>query len=689
MIIKIKQKIYSNNFFLGICCFTIMIVPVILVNYIYLIIKELFNAFRNSKSIKLPLFFTFDFKSLWILYLITAGLSLITCLIFLYNMNKNYKKIHDNEKGSRRWTTIDEIKTQYKEIPDREEEYPGNGGFLISHIGDKAYIDDSPVNNLIIGITRSGKTQRNVIPQVDIYSRAEIQPSIIINDPKLEVARYTAEALSERGYDINIFNLIEPENGMGYNPFAIIVEEYKNGDYGKAQLLTRTFSFMLFHDEEAKDKAWQEWAIGLSNAVILAHIVDCVAAGTEKMINPTSVARMVIRMGSTKTQNGKSNALDDFMRIRPESDIARIQYASVEFAPSEKTKPTIFAMFMSKFEIFTYTSVVHLCSHNTLNLSDIGFGKKPVVLFMGVPDYDNSNHFLASLLVRQIYYVLAKRASKEISGKCKREVVFLLDEFGNMPAIPDMDTIITVCQGRNIKFNLIAQSYEQIESKYQEKPAKTIINNCGNQMYLLSNDENTAKRFSEHIGNETIIIYGRSDGAGKDKNISEHIDGKELLNPNELMELMEGENVLHRVIKRKDLQDHDIIPYPVFNSKNLGTSFIPAYKYLKSFNDSGNDSLEKHTKKEDIGDYEELVYRPDIKCNPDNIPLKELLQERELEIIEKLTSIPAKTVCRITKQKLLECLQDAYSEGTLTKEKIMSTVNYINSCLINAAGKGT
>ena len=35
--------------------------------------------------------------------------------------------------------------------------YPGEPGILIARIGDRFYIDTSVVNNLILGITRSGK----------------------------------------------------------------------------------------------------------------------------------------------------------------------------------------------------------------------------------------------------------------------------------------------------------------------------------------------------------------------------------------------------------------------------------------------------------------------------------------------------------------------------------------------------
>ena len=61
------------------------------------------------------------------------------------------------QKGRQRFTTPEEIKEQYLEIDPLETRYPGEPGILVARIEDRFYIDTSVVNNLILGITRSGK----------------------------------------------------------------------------------------------------------------------------------------------------------------------------------------------------------------------------------------------------------------------------------------------------------------------------------------------------------------------------------------------------------------------------------------------------------------------------------------------------------------------------------------------------
>jgi type IV secretion system protein VirD4 len=68
-----------------------------------------------------------------------------------------------------------------------------------------------------------------------------------------------------------------------------------------------------------------------------------------------------------------------------------------------------------------------------MSITSIKYFDKPVAIFMVTPDYDSSNHVIASIFVRQLYSTLAKYASLARGGKCYREVVFILDEFGVRP----------------------------------------------------------------------------------------------------------------------------------------------------------------------------------------------------------------------------------------------------------------
>ncbi|MGB6408818.1 MAG: type IV secretory system conjugative DNA transfer family protein [Planococcus donghaensis] len=111
-------------------------------------------------------------------------ISLVISSFAVYKFKSNFGSIKNDQRGSSRFTTLKEIRKQYKAVPELKEGYSGGGGVPVSRYKDKIFIDDSAVNNLIVGTTRSGKGETFIFPAIDIYSRAENKPSMVFNDPK-------------------------------------------------------------------------------------------------------------------------------------------------------------------------------------------------------------------------------------------------------------------------------------------------------------------------------------------------------------------------------------------------------------------------------------------------------------------------------------------------------------------------
>ncbi|WP_283703205.1 VirD4-like conjugal transfer protein, CD1115 family, partial [Clostridium perfringens] len=234
----------------------------------------------------------------------------------------------------------------------------------------------------------------------------------------------------------------------------------------------------------------------------------------------------------------------------PSNSIAKMQYATSNFAKGS-ARSGIFSFAMTEIEKFTMEKIAKMTSRNSINLKDFGFINKeddrPIALFMILPDYDNSDYFIASMFIRQLYWVLSKEATLTKGGKCEREVVFLIDEAGNMPPIEQLEVILTVCLGRNIKFTLVVQAFSQIEEKYGKDKAKTIIGNCANKVYIMTTEYDTAEEFSKLLGDKTIINISRSgEITDTTKHYTESVDSERLKNPNDLMLLKMGETVVTR-----------------------------------------------------------------------------------------------------------------------------------------------
>lgn len=282
------------------------------------------------------------------------------------------------------------------------------------------------------------------------------------------------------------------------------------------------------------------------------------------------------------------NALDVFFQQRDSLDVARNLYSAIQIAGGERVKGSVYSTVLSKLTGFMDDKIKKMTAYSSFQLESIGFGDRPIAVFMALPDYDSSNVFIQSIFISQVYYALAKKATS-CGGKCKREVIFLLDEFGNIPCISNMASMITVCLGRNIRFNLIVQAYSQLDKEYGEHDSDTIYGNCGNQIYIQTDNYDTAEQFSNLIGKETIVNVTRMGGElslTTQKQYTESTEEKPLLNPNELMEFVEGECVVKRVMMRKDQYNNKVKPRPIYNHDE--TVFPLRHQYMGDWYNTGN-----------------------------------------------------------------------------------------------------
>lgn len=173
-------------------------------------------------------------------------------LIYRIRVSWADKGFNVGQEGTDRFTTAEEIQEQYTEIAPLETPYHGNPGVLVSRIGNQFYIDQMVVNNLILGITRSGKGETMVKTSLEIYSRAENRPSLIINDPKIELYKSFGKLLEEeRGYKVYLLNASNPLLSAGFNIVDLAIQYYRKKDYDTAEQVLNALAHSLFQVDDA------------------------------------------------------------------------------------------------------------------------------------------------------------------------------------------------------------------------------------------------------------------------------------------------------------------------------------------------------------------------------------------------------------------------------------------------------
>ena len=566
-------------------------------NTLLLILQNLKNFQEPAPWFSFQNAFTFRFRECWGFYLVVLLLIIAADIRIVYGARVSWKDYNVGQKGTERFTTPEEIQRQYRVIPAKDQRYPGCGGFPVCRIKDKIFIDDGPVNNLIIGAPRSGKGESFVFPMIDLYSRAENTPSLVVIDPKLELYAASYQTLKSRGFVPLLLNTIDPAHSMGYNPLTPIAQAYQAGDYDYAQIQAKGLGYAWFEGSQSERDGdfWLDNSANATAAMILALVDICLeddrvfnearlqeSYRRGKPFQPSTINEDKISMYScVKTFTELADvegALDIFFAERPEGDPAKMCYSSIKVASGGKTRGSILSSVLSKLGIFALNSVAKMTTANSIDLEEIGFGKQPIAVFIGINLFDTSNSGIATMFLQQLDMVLGRKAVLSKGQKCARQVVHLYDELGNIPPIPKLGARLTGGPGMNLLYTLVIHDFAQLKTLYGES-ANTIITGCGNKAFLMTANMDTAREYSAMIGNETITNISRiGQKLSLDKSLTESYEEHPLINPNQLMHLHRGENIIHRVLKREDLEGNPVESYPIFNHGK--TRFLYRYEYL-------------------------------------------------------------------------------------------------------------
>lgn len=401
------------------------------------------------------------------------------------------KKKDKDEAGWSRWMKDDEMKKAYnvQKIVLKDEEYEHSGIPII--INEKeAYVDDGENHSLIIGASGSGKTWTIIDPLVKILGKGG--ESMIITDPKGEIYEHNANLLRERGYKVVLVNFRDPEMGSAWNPLSLPYRYYKDGKEDKAMELLEDLGLNILVDANNQDPFWQKSAADYFTGLALGLFED---AKSEDEVNLNSINAM-----STfgEERRGASKYDKEYFKLKGELSSAYISAAATITAPAD-TKGGITSTFRQKIRVFSSRQkLAEMLSYTDFDVRQIG--REKTAVFLKIHDEKTTYHALATIFVKQVYECLIDEAQKEENLKLKIRTNFILDEFANMPALKDVESMITASRSRNMRFNFVIQNFSQLNKVYGKEVAETIKGNCGNMFYLITTEYSALEEISKLLG---------------------------------------------------------------------------------------------------------------------------------------------------------------------------------------------
>ena len=483
--------------------------------------------------------------------------------------------------------------------------------------GDMKITFNSPCHGLIIGSTGSGKTTTFINPMIQLLGASGAGSSMIMTDPKGELFSLHSKFLKERGYDVKVLDLRDAYHSYRWNPLEPLwdaYQEYLNaereayqhenesaaesgltltarpeeyGDVwfefkGKAYtdmerlvkevkiFRTQTFDEMyedmndlvsvLVPVQNQNDPMWEKGARSITMGVLLAMLEDSADPNlgmTKEKFNLFNASKIL------QNSNDEYKELREYFKGRDPLSKAVSVSKQVLDAP-DKTRSSYMSVLLEKLSIFNDTGICALTSASDFKTSDLA--DRPTALFVKIPDEKDTRHGLASIFLTNVYKSLIKVASSYEDLSLPRNVYYILDEFGNMPKIEKFDKMITVGRSRKIWFNMVVQSYVQLNNVYGDTVADIVKGNCGIKMFIGSNDMGTCKEYSELCGNVTVLTKSTSGNKkGGDINVSESMQTRPLIYPSELQKL-----------NNKFSSGNSLVV--TFGNCPLKTQFTPSYK---------------------------------------------------------------------------------------------------------------
>lgn len=546
-----------------------------------------------------PLLYTLfaPIHSVWWLYLCSFIIGGLLIWRQIYRMRIAYKDLNMGSDGTQRWTTVEELQAQYKMIPvDSEAEYEGRSGVPVATITiDKIryfFIDTNNTNTDVLGSSQSGKTQLFTYPLIDIISRAEIKDSMIINDVKGDITLNTQELLKSRGYEVVVINTIDPANSARVNELHAIAKNYfasqklDDTDLNKNRLLDRAvegikdFTTKTYADPDVKDKTWQEGAMSLVNAALYILCERAYDQENMKLVNVIALIDLISNFAE-KNEDGVV-AFDLYINSLPRTHMAKKLFETMKVSSADQRSSFMISV-LPKLSIYMTRGVSEMVSENDFDFETLGYGEKPVALFILVPDVSEANYPIVSNIYSQIFQTLGYKSMFSSQTEMPRRVHLILEESMNILKLGGLSRGMNMNLERGLITHLIHQSNSQIDKVYGKDEALAIRGACGNHIFIMADNDEDAKAFSNDLGNRTIIKLDRtgSDLLSSDKSYREGENGRPLMYPDELKRLKPGEWVVDRTKKRTDLNGNPIDPTPIFANLKEKTAMIHAGSYLK------------------------------------------------------------------------------------------------------------
>lgn len=448
----------------------------------------------------------------------------ITGICIYYSQQKNYRR--GVEHGSARWGDVHQICKRYA-----DKEYTHN--LLLTQnfrMSQEVYKHQRNLNVLVAGGSGAGKSRTYAVPNILQCSQAESKKgggcSIVVTDPKGELLRKTGGLLERMGYEVRVFDLINPDTSFCYNPFC-----YVHDDKDVLKLINNLIRNTTPKGSQASDPFWEKSETALLQALMLYLLHE---APPEEQNFPMIMEMLGSAQVKEEDEEYQSplDILFERLEMRKPDSIAVKQYQIYKQAAGKTAKSILISVGV-RLAAFNLKEIANLTCTDELDLASIG--EKKVALFCCIPDADTSLNYLVGMIYSNLFQTLYYVADRKYGGRLPVPVHCIMDEWPNVALPDDFDKILATMRSRAISCSIIIQNMAQMKALFKDS-WESLVGNCDEFLYLGGNEKEGHKYISELLGKETLDTntYGQTKGRNGSYSTNYQQTGRELFTPDEI-----------------------------------------------------------------------------------------------------------------------------------------------------------
>lgn len=377
----------------------------------------------------------------------------------------------------------------------------------------------------------SGSMKSRTIGRGMVIACAKQGRSLVVTDPKAELASDTIEYLKSYGYEVKILNVVDPYNSHRYNALEGIEER-------PIFLHNIVEAIIANTGGGVGDPIYDQAEGALLTALILLQFER------EDIEYPTIKGAYEVLLETSGQEE-----LDLYFSGCASGSRAKRAYNLFSKA-GEKLKGNICLGLGVRLSIMQNEEIADLMCGSDMDL--LALGQRKTAYFLVLNDQDNSTRFVAATFFSLLFLRLVQYADREAPGRTLPvPVTLLLDEFcsivGSLGGYPQK---LSNIRSRGIQVCQICQSLGQLMNRFPDYLWSEILGNIDTVICLgCSSDQVTAKFISDRSGEVTIY----ADTVMKQRNIytpsilqpnyrhSEGTGRRMLLTPDEVMRLPANE----------------------------------------------------------------------------------------------------------------------------------------------------